>query len=571
MKPEKKRPAPSASAPEGKASAGVVSAPQYEAAYEGGRVLADGGNAADALVTAALIQGVADPHRSGIGGFGCATVWWGSGKAPVALSIGYHGRAGSHARPDLWKEAFEYPAPDGFGYIIKGKSNDVGYKAITVPGMLAGLWTIHRRFGRLPWQGLVERAAPYAEEGVLIGPGLAEFWIRPGLHGRVSTRDRIGHTPSGAAICLKPDGSTYKAGEVFVLKDLGRTYRRIARGGAEDFYRGSIGAEIAADWERNDALVTGEDLRAYRVEEEAPLEGTYRGHRVLTSPLPGGGPALLQALRLIEEIPAKDLRPGGAIPHNSPEYLDRLARILKVVWEDRLTNQGDPAFGSPPDRHFLTGDSIGRLRARAAAMPVPPAAAEAGGTTQLTIVDREGNCVSFSHSLGYGSGVFTPGLGFMFNNCMSGFDPIPGRVNSIAPGKARSTAVAETIILRPGEPAIGGFRRVPDRPFLVLGSPGGARITAALVETIVAVVDFGMTAAEAVLAPRFDGYGEKTLFLESRFPLPIAKEMRRRGWEVIQSPKPFGMVGRVYAVQVGEDGELIGAVDPGEPGAAVRG
>jgi len=176
-----------------------------------------------------------------------------------------------------------------------------------------------------------------------------------------------------------------------------------------------------------------------------------------------------------------------------------------------------------------------------------------------SFLDAEGNAVSFSHSLGYGSGVFTPGLGFMYNNCMSGFDPIPGSVNSIAAGKARSTAVAETIILRDG------------RPFLILGSPGGARITAALAQVIVGVVDCGLTAAEAVLAPRFDAYAERTLFLESRFPSDLAAALREMGWDVSQSPKPFGMVGRVYAIEVTEDGKTIGAVDPGEPGAAIRG
>src|ERR1041385_3082278 len=255
---------------------GIVTAPQSEAAWEGARVLSDGGNAADALVTAALVQGVADPHRSGLGGFGCATICWSApagdrSPGPAALSVAFHGRAGSRARPEQWKDLFENPAPDGFGYIVKGKGNDVGYQAITTPGMLAGLAAIHRRFGRLPWGSLVERAVPYAEEGILVGPGLAEFWIRPGLYGRVSPRDRIGHTPSGAAICLKPDGSTYKSGEVLVQKDLARTYRRIARGGAEELYQGSMAAEIAADWERGGGLVPGEDLRRYLPAEEPPL------------------------------------------------------------------------------------------------------------------------------------------------------------------------------------------------------------------------------------------------------------------------------------------------------------
>jgi gamma-glutamyltranspeptidase/glutathione hydrolase len=184
--------------------------------------------------------------------------------------------------------------------------------------------------------------------------------------------------------------------------------------------------------------------------------------------------------------------------------------------------------------------------------------ADSESTTQLTLVDREGNAISFSHSLGYGSGVFSPGLGFMYNNCMSAFDPRPGRRNSIAPGKARNTAVAETILCS------------GDRPFLVLGSPGAARITAALVQVIANVVDFGMTVAEAVLHPRLDAYGDRNLVLQSRFPPPVVSEVRRRGWKVQQSAKPFGIIGRVYAIELDPAGQRapIAGVDPGEPGAA---
>jgi gamma-glutamyltranspeptidase/glutathione hydrolase len=148
----------------------------------------------------------------------------------------------------------------------------------------------------------------------------------------------------------------------------------------------------------------------------------------------------------------------------------------------------------------------------------------------------------------------------MYNNCMSAFDPRPGRRNSIAPGKARSTAVAETILLQ------GGKTR------LVLGSPGAARITAALVQAILNIVHFGMTASEAVLHPRFDAYGDRKLVLESRFPQPLVKALRARGWDILQSHKPFGIVGRVYAIEMDPEGRRppIAGVDPGEPGAAYR-
>ncbi len=528
---------------------GIVAAPQAEAAYEGARVLADGGNAADALVTAAFVQGIVDPHRCGVGGFGCATVFFPSRDA--ALAIDFHGRAGRRARPEEWADVFESAAPDGFGYIVKGKVNDVGYGAIAVPGMVAGTGEIHRRFGTLPWKDLVLRAVPYAEEGFLVTPELAEFWVRPGLHGRVSTRDRLSQTETGKSICLKQSGETYKAGEVFEQHLLAATYRRVAEEGPESFYRGPMAADISRDWSRNGALVTAEDLASYRPEVRPPTRGSYRGLDVFTTPLPGGGVALLQALKLLEPSQLADLG------HNSPAYVDRVAPVLQAVWNDRLANHGDPGFGGLSAEDLLAPAYLDGLLTG----PGTQAGADSESTTQLTIADGQGNTVSFCHSLGYGSGVFSPGLGFMFNNCMSAFDPRPGRCNSIAPGKARTTAVAETILLERGKSR------------LVLGSPGAARITAGLVQAILNVVDFGMTAAEAVVHPRFDAYGERKLVLDSRFPPPLTRQLRARGWDVMQSPKPFGVVGRVYAVELDPSGErpAIAAVDPGEPGAAFRG
>ena len=540
---------------------GLVTTPQADAAYEGTRVLNDGGNAADALVTASLVQGVIDPHRCGIGGFGCCTLYFqdagrsgaaGSSGTPGGLAIDFHGRVGRRARADQWKDLFECAAPDGFGYVLSDRRNDVGYQSITVPGMLSGIAEIHRRFGLLPWRDLVERAVPYAEDGFIVTPELAEFWIRRGLHGRVSTRDRLALTEEGRRICLRSDSTTYETGETFRQTELANTYRRIAAEGPESFYKGDLAREMAGDWEQNDALVTSKDLDSYHPEVHEPLQGGYRGLEVLTTPLPGGGVALLQALELIEarDVPRRD--PG------SPELIHEMASIFQAVWHDRLTHQGDPAFGCPPAAHFLTAVYLEEILQWGS--ETPPVGSEPGETTQLTVLDGWGNMVSLSHSLGYNSGVFTPGLGFLYNNCMSGFDPRPGKRNSIAPGKARSTAVAETILLKDG------------RPWIALGSPGGARITAALAQVIVNIVDFGMSVAEAVVSPRFDAYGPGTLLLESRFPPPVVRELERRGWQIVQSPKPFGVVGRVYAIETPSlpPTRAASGVDPGAPGASYR-
>jgi gamma-glutamyltranspeptidase/glutathione hydrolase len=533
---------------------GLVTTPQAEAAYEGARVLDDGGNAADALVTSVFVQGIVDPHRCGIGGFGCATLVCAENGKTEPLCIDFHGRAGSLAREDVWLDRFEGDTPDGFGFLVRDKLNDVGYQSITVPGMLAGLAAIHERFGSMPWRDLVERSVPYAESGFRVTPELAEFWIRPGLFGRVSTGERLGFTETGKRISFKADGSTYKAGEKFRQPELARTYRRLAEEGAESFYRGKIAREIGEDWERGGALVTRDDLAAYEPQIRAPLRGSYGGLEVLTTPLPGGGVALLQTLALLDRSAPRIVTSPADI-----DFIHRMAGVLQTVWRDRLEHQGDPAFGTPPDADFLSGEYLDRLDVSCDEML--QSGADCPDTTQVTIVDSSGNAISFSHSLGYNSGVFHPDLGILFNNCMSAFDPRPGHANSIAPGKARSTAVAETIILEDGKVR------------LVLGSPGASRITAGLAEVIVNVVDFDMHIAEAVIHPRFDGYGPGTLLLESRFPLPVVDALAARGWKIVQSPKPFGVVGRVYAAEItGRSPLRVDAgVDPGAPGAVFRG
>jgi gamma-glutamyltranspeptidase/glutathione hydrolase len=176
-------------------------------------------------------------------------------------------------------------------------------------------------------------------------------------------------------------------------------------------------------------------------------------------------------------------------------------------------------------------------------------------TTEITVADAEGNAVVLCHSLGYGSGVFTKGLGFMYNNCMSGFEPEPGNPNSIAPGKARSTAIAQTVVLKDG------------RPEVILGAPGGSHITAGLAQAIINITHFNLGVQDAVCRPRFDAY-RSTLLLESRMPFTLTKSLADH-WEIKRSPNPFGMVGRIYAIGFGTNGTLLPGYDPGEP-ASVR-
>ena len=519
----------------------IVSAPQSEAADVAAEVLEAGGNAFDAAIAGAFAQGVVDPHRSGIGGFGAAILV--DGKTGEVSSVTYFGRAGERARADMWQAINEGPAPDGFGYTMKGKVNDVGYQAVTTPGMVAGMAEIHQKYGKLPWKALLKGPAALAREGFMVGPQMAAFWRRPGLFGRVSTKDRLGFCDAGRAIWLN-DGEPPVAGDIVKLPELAATYDRLAEAGAADFYTGEIGDKIASDFEAHDALVTRRDLAEYRCLWEKPVSGKFAGYEVLSTPLPGGGIALLQALMLAE-------REGLlSLPLNSPEYVERFAHIFAAGQADRTAFHADPAF-YPADGDALLSDAHLKemMRSRATVGSQDPR-----DTTEIAVADKEGNAAVLCHSLGYGSGVFTPGLGFMFNNAMSGFEPEPGLPNSIAPGKARSTAIAQTAVLKDGELK------------LVLGSPGGSHITAGIAQVLVNYLHFGCDLQDAVCRPRFDAW-RQTLLLESRVPYKVAGLLKDR-WEIKRSPGPFGMVGRIYAVAF-ENGTLKAGYDPGEP-ASVR-
>ncbi len=519
----------------------MVTAPQSEAADVAAAVLEQGGNAFDAAIAGAFAQGVVDPHRSGVGGFGAAILV--EGKTGEVSSVTYFGRAGEKARPDMWQAINEGPAPDGFGYTMAGKVNDVGYQSVTTPGMVAGMGEIHRRFGKLPWKALLEGPASLARGGFMVGPQMAAFWRRPGLFGRVSTKDRLGFCEAGRAMWLL-GGEPPVAGDIVRLPLLADTYDRLGAAGAEDFYRGALGDEIATDFEKHGALVTRRDLAEYKCSWDKPVRGEFLGRTLYSTPLPGGGVALLQALKLAEQHGLLSM------PYNSPQYVNLFAHIFAAGQADRTRFHSDPAF-HPSDADELL--SKAHLEAMMTDRP-NQGSLDPRDTTEIAVADKDGNAAVLCHSLGYGSGVFTPGLGFMFNNAMSGFDPEPGRPNSIAPGKARSTAIAQTAVLKEGALE------------LVLGSPGGSHITAGLAQVLVNYLHFHCDLQDAVCRPRFDAW-QKTLLLESRMPYTLVDALKHQ-WEIKRSPSPFGMVGRIYAVAF-ENGRMKPGYDPGEP-ASVR-
>ena len=268
---------------------GMIVAPQPMAVEEGAKVLAAGGNAFDAAVTAAAVQGVIDPHSCGLGGYLVMASHRAGQRAPSPI-FDAPAIAGSLVKPDMWKDAILRPNPDGWGYFLKGKVNDNGYQSICVPGMVRGLAEIQRRFCTRSWSDLLQPAIRVADEGWPISSSKATSWKEPAGHPEASSlREKLSATAETKRVWLKPDGSPYEAGEKFRHPDYARTLRRLAERGPDDFYSGELAREIAADLQKHDSWITAADLAEYKTREAAPTVINYRGYQIVTNQAPHGG------------------------------------------------------------------------------------------------------------------------------------------------------------------------------------------------------------------------------------------------------------------------------------------
>ncbi len=298
---------------------------------------------------------------------------------------------------------------------------------------------------------------------------------------------------------------------------------------------------------------TAEDLAAYRVREHAPLLGSYRGYAISSNPPPGSGAVLIAMLNILENF---DL--GGA-PPGSVRHFDLVARAMAAAHEDRERWLGDPEFAEVPVEAMMSKARAAEwaARIRDGWLPGGRQAAPPSCTTHLSVWDAAGNAVSCTHTLGTGAGVVTEGLGFNWNNAMKLFDMRPGRPNSMAPGKARTTGMVPTIVSKDGE------------PFLIVGAPGGSVIISSVLTTIINVIDFGMSAVEAVSFPRIHCEGGP-VFCEARVQGDVVEGLRALGHEVRHSVISYDpQMSRAHAILL-RDGTVAGGADPrGGGGVAV--
>lgn len=530
---------------------GMVVAPQPEAVEVGVEILRAGGNAIDAALACAFMQTAIDPLMCGIAGFGSLAVYMPGAK--VHEYIDFHAPAPAAATPTMWQDIVDGQARDGFSFSLRGRVNDLGYQAACVPAALRGYDEAHRRYGRLPWADLIEPAIRAARDGWFVRPAVYTYWSGEAEFGRAGGAERLRYSETGRALYCRDDGTPKRIGDWVQNPDYANTLSAIAKHGADIFYFGEIAARIDQDMAAHSGLVRLRDLEDYRPRRTQPLESSYQGYRVTTNAPPGGGVMLLEMLNILENF---DL---AAMGHNTPTYIATVAEAMKQATIDKDLWVGDPHFVDVPIDHLISkayarehADRIERGHKTSVTRLQGPAPSP--DTTQVCVVDTEGNCVSLTHSLGIPSGAITAGLGFMYNGCMAAFDPRPGRAASIAPGKARFSAVSPSILFKDGKAA------------LVIGAPGGTQITMGVIQAILNSIDFNMPATDAVAAPRFSATSD-IIDVCNRIPRVTARALNALGYEVARNPMGH-TIAWVHAIKLA-DGRLEGAADPGRDGMAL--
>ena len=517
----------------------------------GARILADGGNAVDAAVATGLALAVTLPRAGNLGGGGFMLVYLAEERRTVAID--YRSAAPTAAADaDLFLDR-------------KGRRTDnadAGHMAAAVPGTVAGLALAHRQWGSLPWEEVVRPAADIAREGIVVTRDLSEA-LRWG-------RTRLESSDAAVAAFFKPDGSPYRHGETLVQPDLAWTLDRIARFGPEDFYGGEIAERIVADMRANGGLIAASDLAGYEAKLREPIATDYRGLQVVTMPpASSGGVALLEMLNMLERFNLKDMG------HNTASTVHILSEAMKLAYADRRRSMGDPDFVANPVE-LLISKAYAQERAKQISRqastppenisPFDPLAMESPDTTHFSIVDKQGNVVSNTYTLGssFGSGTLVAGAGFLLDNQIKNFSlrvDVPGatfsnsEMNRIEPGKRMLSSMTPTIVFREG------------RPYLVVGSPGGSSIINTVLQIVLNVVDHDMNIAEATFAPRLHQNWKPTeLELEPGFNLDSVRVLKSLGHEI----ELRNTIGSAQTIML-EDDRILGAADPRRPGSAAIG
>ena len=523
----------------------MATASKYEVSQVGAEIMSKGGNAVDAAVAMGFALGVCEPFTSGLGGGGLATIHTETGED---FFIDFREVAPAAATLDLYLDA-------------EGKSNGntmTGGLASGVPGEVAGMLYLLENYGTMTRQEVMEPAIRIATEGFTVSQYCANAIS--------DAYEKAMEFPEMQKVYWTEDGLPYETGDVIVNPDLAKALQKIADEGKDGFYKGEIAQAVVDTLAKYDGVMTLEDLAAYEVQVRTPVTSTYRGYKVISSPPPSsGGTHLIEILNILENYDV------GALEVNSAEYIHLLAEAFKLSYADRAEYMADTAFADVP----LDGLTSKEYAAERAALiddaqaqeffAGDPTIYEHTDTTHYSVADAKGNCVAITKTINYyfGSGVMVDGYGFMMNNQMDDFSTNPESVNKIEPGKKPLSSMSPTVLLNED-----------GSPFMVLGTPGGARIFASVAQIITRVIDHNIPLHDAISIPKiWNNGGANNLQYET--PLKgyekyaVTDETIAKLEEMGHGEITTAASGAVQAIQFMADGSLYGTADPRQDGKAV--
>jgi gamma-glutamyltranspeptidase/glutathione hydrolase len=543
---------------------GIVVSIHELASQAGVEMMQAGGNAIDAAVATGFALAVVHPPAGNLGGGGFMLIRMADGTVHF---VDYREKAPAAATRDMYLDAQ--------GNVIEDASA-LGYKAIGVPGSVAGMVYAEQKYGKLTL-----RQVKLAREGYALSWGEARD-LRDDKHlGDFAESRRI----------FQRDGNYYQAHDIFRQPELARTLERIAAK-PDDFYHGELARELAAAIQKGGGLITAADLAHYEVKEREPVRGTYRGYEIIGAPPPSsGGTVLIESLNILEGY---DL---GALGSRSSQSIHLTAEAFRRAFFDRAEFLGDPDFAkipvaqlidkkyaeawrasidaatATPSQQLKRPEIFSELEQYAASHPQPASNHESPHTTHYSVVDADGNAIAVTTTINdwFGSRVTAEGLGFLLNDEMDDFTAKPGAPNSdgliqgaanaIGPGKRPLSSMAPTIVVHDG------------KTVLVLGSPGSSKIITTVANVLMGVIDYGMSIQEAVNAPRFHHqWMPDVLYVERWFSPDTVQALERMGYQVEfgldKGKEPYWSDAECIAIDA-KTGERLGASDYRNGGKAV--
>lgn len=497
---------------------GMVSTQHFLATRVGEKILNKGGNAYDASIAIAFTLAVVLPRAGNIGGGGFMVMY--DKETEKSYSIDYREKAPLLSTKDMYLNQ-------------DGSFNDqmlstFGYLSIGVPGTVAGLWDVHKKFGSLPWSVLLEDAIDLAEKGFEITPFLADILFK--YNEKLSFFNETKNIFQASYPNFE--------GELLIQTDLAKTLKIISEKGRDGFYKGSVANKIAKAMKDNNGLITKLDLENYNPVWRKPLISQYRGNNIITmGPPSSGGLHIIQMLNILENYDLKEIN------HNSKEYINLLTEVMKYAYSDRSKYLGDPDFYDVPvekitsknyGKRIFNDIEIGQSKPVGEVKPGMYLEIESHETTHFSVADADGNIVSSTYTLNstFGSGVVIKGTGIVMNNEMDDFSAAPGipnqfnllgaEANEIAPNKRPLSSMTPTIVMKNNE------------LFFTTGSPGGSRIISAVLQSILNIIDFDMNLEETTKARRihhqwFPDILEVEYFIDNK----IRKELEDINYSIV--------------------------------------